>query len=197
MTIVKSAIPLDQAPEHFFDQKKWQSFLKFCKSRDDAICLLTSPGPRIINFYRYDPNSEDNRRRKLREEILKGFIVKLASGEIIAKGMQPPSTEIGPIPAPIWKHLSLNFNDNTACGGKYEFIGIQLFNAGELPIDIVTECVDWLRDQNHASLLKEDLRDLARDHFGKHLKTRDFNEAYKKVCGKGRGRPPKPKIISK
>lgn len=60
-----------------------------------------------------------------------------------------------------------------------------------MPIDIVSECIDWLRDEKYSSFVKEELRDLALENFGKRLKTRDFNTAYKTVFGKGRGRPRK------
>lgn len=118
---------LDQAPDHFFDREKWRMLLSLFEKIDHAIDFLGSPGPRIISLDRYDPNSKDNRQRKMREEILKDFVEKLISGEIIAKAIQPPSKKMELVPAAIWSHLSLDFKDNSASGGKYEFIGIQIF----------------------------------------------------------------------
>jgi hypothetical protein len=128
MTATK-AIPLDQAPEHFFDQEKWHAFLALYTSRESAISDLTCLGPRITRFDRYDPNSKESRQQRLREEILKDFVEKLACGDVVAWAIQPPSKKIELVPPAIWSHLSLNFMNNTARGGKYEFIGIQVFAA--------------------------------------------------------------------
>lgn len=116
MAVAKKAISLNEAPEHFFDQENWASLVTICKNRKNALHVLTYTTPRILGFGDPRPQyPEDN----LTNEILSAFINKLSNREIIAKGIQPPSKELEPIPAAIWEHLSLNFNNNTARGGKY------------------------------------------------------------------------------
>ena len=52
MNMVSDEIPLDEAPEHFFDQQKWSEFVDCFDNRQAALQQITRPEPGIIGFYR-------------------------------------------------------------------------------------------------------------------------------------------------
>lgn len=199
MTKAKSLIPLNQTPEHFFDQEKWQQFVTLSKSRGGALNNLTNPGYRIRRSDIEDSQSETSQIIRLRDELLDDLTRKLIGGEITAEGILYPTTTPSEIPVAIWEqNIAFNFDTNKVVSGKYEFIGIQLFKVGneQKPArTLVDECTTWLHDniERHMGWIKTAISDDALGHFGKNLKTRTFDEAYQMVYERSRGRPRKPR----
>jgi hypothetical protein len=197
-------IPLRDAPEHFFDRKKWEEFLTCNENRQAALQRISQQEPGMIVFYRREVSKtptpegakaqQDENIAELGKALVSQFKERLIKAEILATGLSSLAVDRVTIPAERWPELWLNFAEDKANGGQLEFAKIRLSEplARKLTRDLKARCVTWMQKRREdGETRKKALKGEAQKHFGTGLTTRIFDAAYKEVFAKARGRPKK------
>jgi hypothetical protein len=194
-------IPLRDAPEHFFDPAKWCEYLFYFEDREKGLAWLSRAEPNLIAYTREEaakiPTSEGEDARRgekaaeLGRSLLAAFKERLINGQLIATGLCALDVDRVRIPGDRWPDLWPNFIDSRA-DGDLTFTAVRIRQPTDPPQvdDLLTQCIEWLRKRRkEGGGLKKGLRAEALKHFGAALKTRIFDQAYKVVFAKARGRP--------
>ena len=134
-----SGITLEAAPEHFFDQERWDEFASCCGSREKALQRISHPDPEHFAWYRLQVAEqqtplgakarEAERTHRLGERLVRDFRARLISGEYVATGFQPPSIERVRIPAELHSGLDFDFENGTEKGDGYTFSHILIIQS--------------------------------------------------------------------
>ena len=121
-----AGLALEEVPEHFFDQDKWNDFVSSCVGREKALRRISHPDPAFLVFARREVAKqltsagararEEERVSQLGQSLVEDFRARLTSGEGVVTGFQPPSLKRATIPAELCSELSLNFEDGVAKG---------------------------------------------------------------------------------
>ena len=124
------------------------------------------------------------------------FKADLMEGAIIASGIPQPSGERQTIPADECRRVWPNFLGQSLLGPLFGYSHVTLeANKTRQNVNrrLLQTCTAWLRTQASGSHVrkKEDLRTLAKGHFGQEIPVRVFNLAYQRVYRRDRGRPRK------
>jgi hypothetical protein len=195
---------LAEAPEHFFNQEDWKELVRSCGGRDAALERISRKPEGFVQCWVEQAAAQlrdaagELARKELRIaplvcRILLEFLGRLASGELIATGFQPPFARIE-VPADLWPLLWLNFERGTAEGARYLFQRILVRVGGETRRQTAVEWLEaWIherRDQNGAEP-KKILSHAAHEKFGSEFRVRAFDEAYRRVYRRSHGRPRK------
>ncbi|PZR86663.1 MAG: hypothetical protein DLM68_09445, partial [Hyphomicrobiales bacterium] len=97
------------------------------------------------------------------------------------------------IPRELWPALAFDFNTGTARGAgfSYSFVVIEETRSESGAGELLASLVAWLRRrQSKASdEPKKLLQEAAKKEFATAFRVRIFNDAYKEVYGRSRGRP--------
>jgi hypothetical protein len=200
-------ISLRVAPDVFFDSKKWDQFVRQFESAEVALARI-SEGPQIPGggFHRKGdagvPTSP--RERSIHEErsfqfgtdLVAQFKTDLIDGVIIASGVPQPFGERRTIPADECRRVWPNFVEKTLLGPLFGYSQVTLeANNTRQAVNrrLLQASITWLQVQaaGKAVRKKEDLRRLAKEHFGQNIPVRVFNQAYQRVYDRDRGRPRK------
>jgi hypothetical protein len=195
-------IPLSEAPEHFFDQLKWHAFIAHFDAPSIALARISNP-PSYYGFYREDdtrlPMSNQAREQKTQEAFELGislvgdFRGKLINNRIVATGVVIGSPNRALIAPEQWQKLWPNFIEDKAMGPLFEISNIQLSrndNRQTRDAEMLERCITYLQQRKgHGESQRKILEPETNRYFGNDLTTRVFNEAYKKVFNKKRGRP--------
>ena len=200
-----AGVPLEEAPEQFFDQDLWSDFVSRCGSRQAALRKISYPEDGFFVAARRsvakEPTLTGAKAREqeevaqLGQRIVARFCERLVGGESMTTGMQPPSIERIGMPGELWSKLIPNFEDSKAEGGGYFFAHIRVIEASHVAStepQIVKRLGAWLtkRREQHGDELKKTLLHLAHEEFGEAFKSRAFDVAYRRIYGRKRGRPP-------
>ena len=203
--MVSDEIPLDEAPEHFFDQQKWSEFVDCFDNRQAALQQINRPEPGIIGFYRRQiansagPMTAKAQREEHTAELGKALVAdfkeRLSNEEIVATGLSSLAVARVTIPSERWPELWPNFAADKAEGKELTFAKVRVSKPASRrtsSIRFLEECIAWLQQrQLEGESCRKVLEAEASNRFGSVLKTRDFAAAYKAVFEKPRGRPPK------
>jgi hypothetical protein len=134
-----AGLALEEVPEHFFDQDKWNDFVSICGGREKALHRISHPDPALLVCARRQVAKqltsagararEEERVVQLGQSLVEDFRARLTSGEGVVTGFQPPSLKRVTIPAELCSELSLNFEDGVAKGGGYTFSHVRICKA--------------------------------------------------------------------
>jgi hypothetical protein len=198
-------IVLEAAPEHFFDQERWNEFVSCCGSREEALRRIGRPDPSLLVWYRHQvaeqQTSDSTRAReaeriyRLGQSLVQAFRARLISGEYVATGFQPPSIERVRIPAELHSEPVFDFETGAEKGDGYTFTHVWILTAVHLAgkaLEISERIAAWLivRRARHGEELKKALLHAAQTEFGGDCTGRAFDAAYRRIYTRKRGRPP-------
>jgi hypothetical protein len=199
-------IPLKNVPDHFFDLERWNE-LAAAHGREGALESISRPEPGLLTYYRMEVaklNSADaakarqqQRLFELGQSLIRDFKAMLVKGQLNATGIQPPSIERVQIPSELWAELTPDFERETAVSQHYRFLRVSISVAkddADKEVDLVQRCTEWLRGRKTTNgvELKKILRADAEKRFGAAVTVRMFDEAYRLVYRRTRGRPRGP-----
>jgi hypothetical protein len=201
--MVSDKIPLHDAPDHFFDQAKWNEFLSFFESRQPALEQISRVEPGLIVFQRREaakrsgPGAAEARKgdhiAELGNALVADFKERLITEKLVATGLSSLAVARINIPGERWPELWPNFAEDKATGGQLEFTKVRVFEPIAVrtsAADLLDSCIDWLQNRRLAGESRRKvLQTEAIKHFGTTLTTRIFDAAYKAVFFKTRGRP--------
>jgi hypothetical protein len=200
-------ISLRLAPDVFFDSEKWDQFIRQFESSELALARISVP-PAIPGdgYHRADDAGlpAQTHAREVHSELtfqlgmaLVGqFKRDLMERVILASGIPQPFGERRNIPPEECGRVWPNFLENTLLGPLFGYSHVTLVaNNTRRAVNqrLLQACIDWLQVQaaENAIRKKEDLRRLAKKHFGQDIPVRVFNLAYQRVYYRDRGRPRK------
>lgn len=208
-------IPLNKAPEVFFDQRLWKIFQSYFKTPQIALERI-SDLPQVPGYYYHREHDElPSSDKELWQEaaeaadfgkaLLYGLQRQFLARQIIATGVAFGfnSTERVVIPPERWFRLWPNFLQNFAMAQlkindplchRYDHIRLITDGSNRAHQIIMEDCISFLQqrkaegEQRKGVLYRE-----AINHFQVHITTRDFGAAFKAVFQRQRGRPPNKK----
>jgi hypothetical protein len=202
-------IPLNQAPEEFFDQEQWLKFIAHFDSRAVALARISRPPPPTTGFYQPEDldlsKSNEERQKEIEELFQLGIALvgqlktKLIKKEISATGRSfglstDPDGRIAILPeqcARIWP----DFVEGKIRGELFEFTDVRLVtnnNRKARTAELVNRISEFLQKRKLEGVSERKiLKQEALEHFDSNFKTRAFDAAYKATFNKRRGRPRK------
>lgn len=200
-------ISLRLAPDVFFDAEKWDQFVRQFEGAEVARARISVP-PVIPGdgFHRAEdaslptqPNAREAHSEltfQLGMALVSQFKADLMAQVITASGMPQPFGERQVIPAEECGRLWPNFLEDTLLGPLfgYSHVTLEANNTRQAVNQrLLQACIAWLQVQaaRDAVQKKENLRRLAKEHFGQEIPVRVFNQAYQRVHHHDRGRPRK------
>jgi hypothetical protein len=199
-----AGVPLEEAPEDFFDRDEWNEFVAGCGSRRAALRQISRPKdaffvPTLREFAEQptDVGAKAREREKiaqLGQRLVANFLFRLVSGKLAATGMSPPSPERIGIPAELWQKLVPDFEAGTAEGSRYFFACICITEAADVAsgeVELVKRIATWLTNlrEQRGDQLKKTLLHEAREVFGEEFINRVFDTGYREIYRRKRGRP--------
>lgn len=117
----------------------------------------------------------------------------LIAGLIVATGIPLPKGDRQHIPAAEWRDLWPNFAEGSALGGIFGYADVRLRDVKSrkaLNVRLTRACVEWLRMFDVDDFpIKKTLRRRANEHFRQDIPIRVFDEAYRRIAQRGKGRP--------
>ena len=194
---------LRSAPALLFDKKQWSQFAAAFRSADIALARMSAPPFPPLGFHRPNdigiPRSANEYAKHCQSAFALGmtlvgkFKSDLITGFIVATGIPLPKGNRQHIPAADWRRLWPNFADGSALGELFGYADVRLrMVKSRKPVNsrLIKACADWLRTFDLDDLpIKKTLQRRADAHFRQPIPTRVFNEAYRRVAHRGRGRP--------
>jgi hypothetical protein len=127
------------------------------------------------------------------EKMIASFRELGASGQIIGHGIYSGTGLRQPIPPEFWPDLRFDFEANKASNDKFSYshVTIDQDDSAGSQGDIVARIVAWLTQHRpeNGKAAKKMLAADARAEFGGDYTERAFNEAYREVYQRRRGRP--------
>ena len=198
-------IPLNDAPDVFFDQTKWGEFVSLFGDRRAALVRISRIEPGLIGYMRAEAAKmstpegakarKDEHIAELGNALVARFKARLIKEEVVASGFSSLSVDRVKIPGERWPDLWPNFCEDKAEGKGLTFTNVRVFESGDgrtSPTSLADECVVWMRERQLAGEnRRKTLEHEAQKRFGSALTSREFAVAYKTVFGKSRGRPRK------
>jgi hypothetical protein len=172
--------------------------------RSDAKALetLSHPDPGMLAYYRRQVIAAGRGGQEaqaqedistLAEKTIASFRELGASGQIIGYGLNSWTRLSQPIPPELWSDLRFDFEANKASNDKFSYSHVTIDQDGPSGHqgDIVARIVAWLTQHRpeNSKAAKKMLAADARAEFGSGYTERAFNEAYKAVYQRRRGRP--------
>jgi hypothetical protein len=200
-------IPLQQAPERFFDPVEWDELVSGCGGRDAALRLISDEERGLLVWMQREVAQQptpagaaarnQQRLAPAGKRMVANFCASLINGDLVATGRQPPSVERVRLPGELWSMLVLNFVNGTARGGGYAITQVHVFDASDrarTEPEIEKRIEVWLdkRREQYGDELKKILLQGARQAFGHECNSRAFDAAYRRVYKRKRGRPHLP-----
>jgi len=194
-------IKLQDAPAHFLEVH-WLRLIELKGSEASAIEALALPDPAMIVFLRRQLIEEglaspDMLAGEAAYQLVKAMVEsfrKLGTfGQIIGKGIYLGTGLRQVILPELWADLKFDFEANAATsrGLSYSHITVEQAVTMAREGDLVSRIVTWL-DRcrlEKGEALKKTLAAEARVEFGSGCTESLFNEAYKQVYQRRRGRP--------
>lgn len=159
----RSGIPLHEAPEHFFDPEMWARLVQILGSRQKALDHISNPGlptfvqatnPRAfagseaLGLSTPRLNEKTTEPYELAYVILRKFMDRLKTGELVATGSYRSSVEIVPIPATRWRGLWPYITEDRAEGGGQHFVDIFVLIPSKLVSpaqELLDRCISFLK----------------------------------------------------
>lgn len=200
-------IPLQRAPERFFDPAEWDELVSGCGGRDAALRVISDREDGFLVWMRREVAKqptpagaaarEEERLAQLGKQMVANFCASLINGKRVATGRSPPSVERVRLPGELWPMLVPNFADGTATGGGYAITHVRVFDANDLARTEpgIEKCIEvWLgkRREQYGDQLKKTLLQDARQAFADEFSSRAFDAAYRRIYKRKRGRPRLP-----
>ena len=192
---MSATIGLDEMPQKLLDRCRWGELRAFASSDLGALTYINAPypDPDHPNDYFWGREGSFDEARRCYEtgrELLGQSRRLLIEGKLVAFGTGPNGQHVKIEPIE-WANLWPMFATNRATGPTQSFDDIEIFetpNATKL-----RGCIDWLRSQSPAALnqKKAILRHQAELGLNADIPDAVFNDAYKTVLGRSRGRPKK------
>jgi hypothetical protein len=196
----RDPIKLRDAPARFL-KTDWLRLMELKGSDAKALQTLSHPDPGMLAYYRRQviAAGRGGPEAQAQEEIyalVEKMIASLqelgASGQIIGDGIYSWTGLRQPIPPEFWPDLKFAFEANKASNDKFSYshVTIDQHDSAGSQGDIVARIVAWLTQQpENGKAPKKMLAADARAEFGGGYTERAFNEAYKAVYQRRRGRP--------
>jgi hypothetical protein len=200
---VPAGLPLKDALERFADPRLWQVFTSHFSSEAEAqrVLLKAFDDPGIIACYRARAAEMGDAEARsetaalsLTKPLIDDFWRRVEARELIMTCRQHPSLTRESFPIDLRSQLQFDLHNNSAVGNGYHLVAILVALAPEAAAsDTAKRTTAWIEARRAVcgDEAKEALRHQARDKFGEAMSTRAFNEAYLRVYGRRRGRPPR------
>jgi hypothetical protein len=192
-------IPLSKVPRILFDQEKWAAYVAHFDTEEIALMHLSSP-PGIDFSWWKDPLKPDEAVRihkeklfNLKMDLVQAFYRGL-NNNIVASGRSFNSPDRTRIPREQWQTLWPAYISDRAIGPDLEYTEVVVSINAEPRAQIAElseRCENYLRTRRATGEIpkKELLRIQANEHFQVKIPVRAFNNAYKAVFSRTRGRP--------
>ena len=196
-------LSLSRAPEMFFDPQLWGIFVSYFETPETAYERIGYP-PGLVGYHHQHDATRFELSKDLWQEIdeactvgrelLRGLQKQFLSEELtetgIPRGYALPSRTA--IPPSEWLKLWPNFAGNWAMSTVGSYDDIQLsWRPKDRKVEFQERCeLLLLKRKREGEGRRKVLIQQATDHFGEPVPIRIFNESYKKVFNKSRGRPP-------
>jgi len=198
-------ISLRLAPDVFFDSQKWDLFVCQFEGAELALARISRP-PAIPGdgFHRAEDAGlpAQTHAREVHSELtfqlgmalISQFKTDLMEKVIVASGIPQPFGARRTVPPEECGRVWPNFLEQTFAGPLFGYSQVTLeANNTRTAVNrrLLNSCCNWLRERKLSGKVrkKEDLRALAKDHFGQTIPARVFNQAYAQVYDRERGRP--------
>jgi hypothetical protein len=187
------AIPLREVPGTLLDQDKWTQIRSLTSNELEAICSLNAPYPvdGAEFFWRGEGSGADARRcYRIGKSMLEDCRSRFISGELVAiaearNGVQQL------IPKVWWIDLYPMFATDSVKGRTRHFQNVKVYEGDVAsPERVLNECIAWMKMRKFGGVnVKKLLYREAFDIFGDALTSRMFENSYKVVFNRRRGRP--------
>ena len=195
------AVSLKDAPARFLNVD-WDRLVELKGSESQAIEALSKPDPAALVHIRREVIARGRDGAKARaeevifllvEKMIADFRALATSGQIAGAGIFSGTGLRQVIPPELWSGLRLDFNSGAANGAgfSYSFIQIEETRPGSHADEPVATLVAWLRrrQSDNGVESKKKLEAAAQKEFADAFRVRAFNDAYKQVYERPRGRP--------
>jgi hypothetical protein len=193
-------IKLRDAPARFL-KTDWLRLMELKGSDAKAVETLSNPDPGMLADCRRQVIAAGRGGQEaLAAEDIYALVEKMiaslqelgALGQIIGHGIHSWTSLRQPIPPELWPDLKFDFEANKASNDKFSYshVTIDQDPAGHQG-DVVARIAAWLTQHQpeYGKAPKKKLAADARAEFGSGYSERAFNEAYKAVYQRRRGRP--------
>jgi len=192
---MSAAIPLRDIPGTLLDQDKWTQIRSLTSSEIEALCSLNAPYPvdGAEFFWRGEGSGADARRcYRIGKSMLEDCRSRFISGELVATGETRNGVKLL-IPKVWWIDLYPMFATNSAAGRTRHFQNVEV-HKGDVtsPENVLNKCIAWMKTRKFDGVNAKKL--LYREAFamyGDALTSRMFENSYKVVFNRRRGRPHK------
>jgi hypothetical protein len=199
----RDPIKLRDTPARFL-KTDWLRLMVLKGSDAKAVETLSHPDPGMLVCCRHEliaagrggPEAQAQAQEDiyaLVEKMIASFQELGASGQIIGLGIYSWTGLRQPIPPEFWPDLKFDFEANKASNDKFSYshVTIDQDDPAGSQGDFVARIVAWLTQHRpeNGKAAKKMLAADARAEFGGGYTERAFNEAYKAVYQRRRGRP--------
>ncbi len=195
---MRDPIPLHEVPTKLLDQHKWREIRELTSSEMEAFCSLNAPAPEgAADFFWKGSGSDAEARRcyRLAKSLLEDCRLRFIKGALVARGENRNGVR-KLIPTDWWSSLYPLFATDRIQSRTRQFTKVEVYDADE---DItasetqLNDCITWMKERKISGVtVKKILRREAEFKFGGKLTNRMFENSYKAVFNKARGRPYKP-----
>jgi hypothetical protein len=192
---MRAPIPLHEVTGKLLDPHKWQQIRKLTSSEMEALCSLNAPAPEgAADFFWKGSGSDADARRcyRISKSLLEDCRLRFMKGTLVASGENRNGVR-KLVPADWWGALYPLFATDRIQGRTRQFTNVEVYDAadsvapGEAQLN---DCIAWMKQRKIEGISeKKPLWRKASDVFGTALTTRMFENCYKAVFDRGRGRP--------
>jgi hypothetical protein len=138
----RAGCPLHNAPERFFDQKKWEALIGLVGNRDSALALVSN--------HPSGKSPENNLTVELRNE----FRRRLVDGSIVATASVLNSLQVTRISPSRCQNLWPDFMHDRLENNLEKFVDVYVLDAGQLTDVSYTEARDPAGGEGHRKALE-------------------------------------------
>jgi hypothetical protein len=192
---MRAPIPLHEVPGKLLDQNKWQQIRKLTSSEMEALCLLNAPAPEgAADFFWKCSGSDADARRcyRIGKSLLEDCRLRFMRGTLVASGENRNGVR-RLIRADWWGALYPQFATDRIQGRTRQFTNVEVYDAAASLATSearLNDCIAWMKQRKFEGITeKKALWRQASHVFGTTLTTRMFENCYKAVFDRGRGRP--------
>jgi hypothetical protein len=192
---MRAPIPLHEVPGKLLDQHKWQQIRDLTSSETEALCSLNAPAPEgAADFFWKGSGSDADARRcyRIGKSLLEDCRLRFMKGTLVASGENRNGVRKS-IPADWWGALYPVFATDSIQGRTRQFTNVQVDDAADSVATSearLNDCIAWMKQQKFEGISeKKVLWHKASHVFGTALTNRMFENCYKAVFDRGRGRP--------
>ena len=192
---MSAGVRLREVPGKFLDQQKWAAVQSFTSSELEALCSLNAPHPdgAADFFWRGEGSDADARRcYRIGKSLLDDCRSRFIKGTLVASGENRNGVR-KLILTEWWGSLYPLFATDSIQGRTRQFTNVEVYDVADtitMSEAHLNDCIAWMKQRKLEGVgEKKVLRREASLIFGTALTNRMFENGYKAVFDRGRGRP--------